>query len=69
LGKVDAGAISAEKAGFADRHFFALELTGDSDDGDDDIRVFRGCDRFRRRCVIHLGPEEFCMRLAIPAAV
>ena len=47
LRKIDAGAISAEEAGFADRHFLALKLTGDSDDGDDNVGIFRGRDGFR----------------------
>ena len=40
-GKVDAGAISAEKSGFAYRHLFAFQRTGDAHDGNDDIGVLR----------------------------
>ena len=58
-----------EEAGFADRHFFALELTSNADHRNDDIGILRGGDRFGRRRVIRLGPDQFGMRLAVPGAV
>ena len=69
LGKIDAGSISAEKSRFAHRHFFAFELTGDSDDGDDGIGIFRSGDGFLRRSAAVLGPDQFGMRLAVPGSV
>ena len=69
LGEIDAGAISTDEAGFADRHFFALELTGNPYHRNDCIGILRGGDRFGRRPIIRLGPDEFRMRLAVAAAI
>jgi hypothetical protein len=39
LGKIDAGAISAEESRLGDRHLFAFKLTCDAHDGDDGIGI------------------------------
>ena len=63
LRQVDAGAIAAEEAGFAHRHLFTLKLARDAHNRDDDISVLRSRDRFRRRSIVRLCPDQFCMRL------
>ena len=55
-GKRDVGAIAAEEAGIAGFGFFAFELRGDADDGDDDIGFAGGVDGFLLK--IRRKPEK-----------
>jgi hypothetical protein len=65
LGKIDAGAISAEESRFAHRHFFAFELARNAHDGDHNIGILcRGNGLWRRRIVVP-GPDQFRMGLAV----
>jgi hypothetical protein len=47
FGKIDAGAVSAEKPGLAHRHFFAFQFTGDTNRGNHDIGISGRCHSFR----------------------
>ena len=69
LGKINAGAISAEETWFGDRHLFSFKLTCDAHDGDHGIRIFRRGDGFRRWPAARFCPNQFRMGLAVPAAV
>src|SRR5580658_2532300 len=69
LRQVDAGAVSTEEAGFTDRHLFSFELACDAHNGNYDIRILCSCDRFRRWSVVRFGPDQLCLRSAVPAAV
>ena len=61
--------MRAEKAWLAHRHLFALKLARNAHNRDDDISILRGLDRFRRRRIVRLGPDQLCVRLAVSGAV
>ncbi len=61
LGKIDAGAIAAEKSRFTHRHLFTFKLTGDADDGDHDIGILCRCNGLGRRRVVDFVPDQFAL--------
>ncbi len=63
FGQVDAGAVATLEALFADLHLFAFELTGDANDGHNNVCSLRRFTSRRLRFEVDLRPDQLRGRL------